>query len=167
MRAFLGQNDMMAYLTMMAQRMVELHRVLKPTGSLYLHCDPTASHYIKLLLDATFGPGNFLNEITWKRTSAHSDTEQGMRRAGRIHDIIFLYAKAGQWTWNPLYTDYEDEYVDNFYRYTEEQTGRRYRMGDLTAARPGGDTLYEWRVKRPVGDDWQADLDGEWATSPR
>ena len=166
MRSFLGQNDMMAYLTMMAQRMVELHRVLKPTGSLYLHCDPTASHYIKLLLDATFGPASFLNEIAWKRTSAHSDTEQGMRRAGRIHDIIFLYAKTDQWTWKPLYTDYEDEYVDNFYRYTEEGTGRRYRMGDLTAARPGGDTLYEWRVKRPVGGDWLADLDGEWATSP-
>ena len=69
MRSFLGQNDMMAYLTMMTQRMIELHRVLKPTGSIYLHCDPTASHYLKLLMDAVFGPGNFRNEITWKRTS--------------------------------------------------------------------------------------------------
>ena len=79
MRAFLGQNDMMAYLTMMAQRMAELHRVLKPTGSLYLHCDPTASHYLKLLLDAAFGADKFRNEIVWKRTSAHSDTKQGRR----------------------------------------------------------------------------------------
>ena len=83
MRSFLGQNDMMAYLTMMAQRMVECTACSRPTGSLYLHCDPTASHYIKLLLDAMFGSRHFLNEITWKRTSAHSDTEQGMRRAGR------------------------------------------------------------------------------------
>jgi len=73
MRSFLGDNDMMAYLAMMAVRLVELHRVLKPTGSLYLHCDPTASHYLKVLLDAVFGAVNFRNEIVWKRTSAHSD----------------------------------------------------------------------------------------------
>ena len=75
LRAFLGQNDMMAYLTMMAVRLVELHRVLKPTGSLYLHCDPTASHYIKILLDAIFGPSNFQNEIIWKSTSAHGNAK--------------------------------------------------------------------------------------------
>ena len=80
LRAFLGQNDMMAYLTMMAVRLVELHRVLKPTGSLYLHCDPTASHYIKLLLDAIFGPKNFRNEIIWKRTSAHRNAERDLVR---------------------------------------------------------------------------------------
>ena len=73
MRGALGENDMMAYLAMMAVRLVELHRVLKPTGSLYLHCDPTASHYLKILLDAVFGAGNFRNEITWKRTSVHGD----------------------------------------------------------------------------------------------
>ena len=72
MRSFLGQNDMMAYLTMMAQRMVELRRVLKPTGSIYLHCDPTASHYLKLLMDSVFGPRNFRNEITWQRTESHN-----------------------------------------------------------------------------------------------
>ena len=79
MRQFLGQNDMMAYLTMMAPRMVELHRVLKPTGSIYLHCDPTASHYLKLLMDAVFGQVNFRNELVWKRTSAHSDVAQGAK----------------------------------------------------------------------------------------
>ena len=136
MRKFLGQNDMMAYLTMMAQRMVELHRVLKPTGSLYLHCDPTASHYLKLLLDATFGARNFLTEITWKRTSAHSDTRQGRRQYGRVHDIIFFYAKGDQWTWRPIYTEYDEKYVEEFYRYTEEETGRRYRLDNLTG--PGG-----------------------------
>ena len=136
MRAFLGQNDMMAYLTMMAQRMVELHRVLKPTGSLYLHCDPTASHYIKLLLDATFAPRNFRTEITWKRTSAHSDTKQGRRQHGRVHDILFFYTKTDQWTWNPVYTPYDDEYLDSFYKHVEPETGRRYRLSDLTG--PGG-----------------------------
>ncbi len=75
MRAFLGQNDMMAYLTMMAQRLAELHRVLKPTGSIYLHCDPTASHYLKLLMDSVFGARNFQNEISWKRTTAHNDAK--------------------------------------------------------------------------------------------
>ena len=137
MRAFLGQNDMMAYLTMMAERMVELHRALKPTGSLYLHCDPTASHYIKLLLDAMFGPRSFRTEITWKRTSAHSDTRQGRRQHGRVHDILFFYSKTDQWTWNPVYTPYDAEYVGDFYRHIEPETGRRYQLGDLTG--PGGE----------------------------
>ena len=136
MRAFLGQNDMIAYLTMMAQRMAELHRVLKPTGSLYLHCDPTASHYLKLLLDAAFGADKFRNEIVWKRTSAHSDTKQGRRQPGRIHDVILFYTKSDEWTWNPVHTKYDQDYADDFYRHVEPKTGRRYTLGDLTG--PGG-----------------------------
>src|SRR4030042_66427 len=85
----LGNNDVMAYLVMMTARLIELHRVLKPTGSLYLHCDPTASHYLKLVLDQIFGPLNFKNEIVWKRTTAHNDP----RRFGRIHDILLFYSK--------------------------------------------------------------------------
>lgn len=148
LRAFLGQNDMMAYLTMMAIRLVELHRVLKTTGSLYLHCDPTASHYIKLILDATFGFERFLNEIVWKRSSAHSDTKQGMSRCGRLHDIIFLYRKGSSCTWNPVYQQYDQDYIDEFYRHIDED-GRRFRLSDLTAAKPGGDTLYEWKGIKP------------------
>ncbi len=136
MRSFLGQNDMMAYLTMMAQRMVELHRVLKPTGSIYLHCDPTSSHYLKILLDAVFGPTNFRTEIVWKRTSAHNDTRQGRRQHGRIHDTLLFYTKSEEWTWNPIYTEYDREYVERFYKYKEPDTGRLYRLGDLTG--PGG-----------------------------
>ena len=165
MRSFLGQNDMMAYLTMMAPRMVELHRVLKPTGSIYLHCDPTASHYLKLLMDTVFGPGRFRTEIAWKRTSAHNDAKQGRRQHGRIRDIILFYTKGDDWKWNPIHVAYDDSYVEEFYRYVEDGTDRRYRLGDLTAAKPGGDTLYEWRVKRPASGLWEADLDGEWQNS--
>src|SRR5438045_6066609 len=97
MRSFLHDNDMMAYLAMMAVRLLELHRVLKPTGSLYLHCDPTAGHYLKVLLDSVFGPENFKNEIVWKRTFAHSSA----KRCGPVHDVIFFYSKTGKYVWNP------------------------------------------------------------------
>ena len=136
MRSFLGQNDMMAYLTMMAQRMVELHRVLKPAGSIYLHCDPTSSHYLKILLDAVFGPTNFKTEIVWKRTSAHNDARQGRRQHGRIHDILLFYTKSEEWIWNPIYTEYDKDYIERFYKYREPDTGRLYRLGDMTG--PGG-----------------------------
>src|SRR5580658_2269593 len=101
MRSFLKENDMMAYLTMLAVRLLELHRVLKERGSLYLHCDPTASHYLKMLLDAVFGIPNFRREIIWKRSGAHSDTKQGRRQHGRLHDVILFYSKSDQWTWDP------------------------------------------------------------------
>lgn len=146
---FLSTSDMLAYLAMMAPRLVELRRVLKPTGSLYLHCDPTASHYLKLLLDAVFGPAMFRTEIVWKRSSAHSDTKQGRKVHGHIHDVILFYTKSDEWTWNPQYTPYDVEYVDGFYKYIEEGTGRRYRLGDLTAAKPGGDVSYEFHGTHP------------------
>ena len=161
-RQFLGRNSMMAYLVMMTPRLVELRRVLKPTGSIYLHCDSTAGHYLKVLMDSVFGKEQFRTEIVWKRTSAHSDTRQGRRQHGRIHDTIFYYTKGRDWTWNPIYTDYDRDYVDEFYRHTEPGSGRRYQMGDLTAARPGGDTSYEWRIKRPEDGDWEADLTNEY-----
>ena len=132
----IGQNDVMAYLVMMATRLIELHRVLKPTGSLYLHCDPTASHYLKLVLDQIFGPVNFRNEIVWKRSSAHSDIGQGAKHMGRLHDIIFFYTKGDDYTCNMEFLPYNEEYTGTFYRYTEPDTGRRYRLGDITG--PGG-----------------------------
>jgi site-specific DNA-methyltransferase (adenine-specific) len=94
--AALGKNDMTAYLVMMAVRLIELHRVLKPTGSLYLHCDPTASHYLKVILDGIFGAENFRNEIIWRRTGSHNK----MKRWGPIHDVIFFYNKSEKFTWN-------------------------------------------------------------------
>src|SRR4030042_6486951 len=103
----------MAYLVMMTARLVELHRVLKPTGSLYLHCDPTASHYIKLVLDQIFGPANFRNEIVWRRTKAKS---LAFRRLASNHDVIFRYTKSDTWTWNQQYVEHDLNYVENFYR---------------------------------------------------
>lgn len=163
MRTLLSENDAMAYIVNMAPRLVELRRVLKPTGSLYLHCDPTMSHYLKVLLDAIFDPPNFRNEIVWKRTTAHSDTKQGLVQYGRIHDVLLFYSKGKAWTWNPVYTSYSDEYVARRFVHTEP-SGRRYKDADLTAAKPGGDTSYAWRVKRPRDGEWTGDLDDEWQT---
>jgi DNA modification methylase len=163
-RTFLGHSDMMAYLAMMAPRLIELHRVLKVTGSIYLHCDPTASHYLKILMDSVFGPQQFRSEIVWKRSSAHSDTKQGLRNLGHIHDIVLFYAKGEEAIWNAQFTAYDDSYVGRDYRLVDEETGRHFRRGDLTAARPGGDTEYEWRVKKHAGirERWVADLEDEY-----
>jgi DNA modification methylase len=144
LRSFLGENDMMAYLTMMGIRFIELHRVLKPTGSLYLHCDSTASHYLRILLDAIFGVQNFRNEIIWKRNSAHSDSKQGAQHFGRITDTILFYSKGPKVTWNPQFRPYDKEYIDRDYRRVDAE-GRRYRLSDIQG--PGrakkGNPYYE------------------------
>ena len=157
----LGPTEMMAYLLMMAPRILELHRKLKRTGSLFLHCDPVASHYLKLILDQVFGPERFVNEIIWKRSSAHNDTKQGMKRCGKIHDTILFYSKSADYKWNPIYTPHDESYVAAHYRH-KDKSGRLYREGDLTAAKGGGDTSFEWRVKRKIGGIWVADLDDEY-----
>jgi len=130
LRSFLGTNNMMAYLTEMAIRLVEMHRVLKPTGSLYLHCDPTASHYIKLLLDAIFGPKNYRNEISWKRTGAHGSA----RRYGPIHDVIFFYSKTDRFIWNNPKTSHDQDYISKHFRLIEPGTGRLFQAIFLTGA---------------------------------
>ncbi len=135
-RTLIGENDALAYLVNMAPRLVELHRVLKATGSLYLHCDPTMSHYLKVLLDAIFGPDRFVNEIIWKRSSAHSDSKQGSQHYGRVSDTILFYAKSDRQTFNTQYQPYDQSYIDRDYRRVEEGTGRRYRIGDMSG--PGG-----------------------------
>lgn len=126
---FIGPNQMLAYLVMMAARLVELHRVLKPTGSLYLHCDPTASHYLKIVLDAIFGPENFVNEIIWRRQNAKG---LAFTRFASNHDLLLKYARSSQRIWHPQYKTHNPDYVEKFYRYTEPETGRRYRLADLT-----------------------------------
>ena len=104
-------KGMQSYLTMMAIRLMEMHRVLKPTGSIYLHCDPTASHYLKLLMDSVFGVSNFMAEITWKRTSAHSDS----RTFGNVADVILFYGD--HINTNSVRVPYEKAYVERYYRY--------------------------------------------------
>ncbi len=144
MRGFLKENDMMAYLAMMAARLIELHRVLKPTGSLYLHCDPTASHYLKLLLDGAFG-GGYVNEIIWKRYGAHNDVGQGSKHYGRVHDTIFFYSKSADRKWQQLFMPLDPEYVKSTYR-MDDGDGRFYTTTPLTA--PGGaekgNPVFEW-----------------------
>ena len=151
MRAFLGQNDMMAYLTMMAQRMVELHRVLKPTGSIYLHCDPTASHYLKLLMDSIFGADNFRNEIVWRRTNAHNNS----RVYGRIHDTVFFYSKSGKYFFNPQMRPYSKGYVTSTFR--QEDDNGVYSRADATASGVRtGDSGQPWQGYNPTnsGRHW-------------
>ena len=129
MRRLLGDNDVLAYLVMMAGRLVELHRVLKSTGSLYLHCDPTASHYLKVLLDAVFGPTHFRNEVIWKRTHSHG----GSVRYGPVHDTILFYSKSDEFTWTSPKTAYSEEYVERFFKWADPD-GRRYRSTILTGS---------------------------------
>ena len=119
MRQFLGENDVMAYLTMMAIRIIELRRVLKSDGSIYLHCDPTASHYLKILMDGIFGPANFRSEIIWRRTGSHNST----KRFGPIHDVILFFTKTDTYTWNRIKRPYMQGHVEKAFL----QEGDRYR----------------------------------------
>lgn len=137
MRTAIGENAMMAYLAMMAVRLVELHRVLKPTGSLYLHCDPTASHYLKLVLDAVFGPEQFRNEIIWKRAdTVKGNFGQGSARFDCNTDSIFFYGKSPSNCFDQPFKAYTDEYIRSSYRHVEPGTGRRYQLISMTG--PGG-----------------------------
>jgi DNA modification methylase len=130
-RTFLHESDMLAYLVMMAPRLVELKRVLKPTGSIYLHCDPTASHYLKLLMDAVFFPVNFLNEITWKRTHSHGNVS---RNFGSVVDVLLVYAKTLNYKWNQQYTSFSAEYVERTFKFSDPD-GRRWQS--VTLRNPG------------------------------
>lgn len=152
-RQLLGTSDMLAYLTMMAPRLVELHRVLKSTGSFYLHCDPAASHYLKVLLDAVFGPAQFRNEISWKRTTAHSSA----KKFAPIHDVILYYSKSQQFTWNGPRLDYDQAYLDKYYRF-DDGDGRLYWRDNLCAAGTrNGRSGVPWRGIDPTakGMHWK------------
>ena len=155
LRAFLRENDMMAYLTCMAIRLLELHRVLQPAGSLYLHCDPTASHYLKLILDAVFGPHAFTNEIVWKRTTAKSQT---FHRFPSNHDVILFYGKEGKGTFNRQFLPHSEERIKKHYGNVEEKSGRHYSLGDLTAeGTRNGSSGADWRgiSVRAKGNHWK------------
>ncbi len=140
LRAFLGENDMMAYLTMMANRLLELHRVLKPTGSLYLHCDPTASHYLKIVLDGVFGKIQFRNEIIWRRTRAHNDKK--ITKYGAIHDTIHYYAKGEGPLFNIVRTE-RDESAPKTHDLYSHTDGKIYRKDNCRAPGNRG-PLWTW-----------------------
>ena len=139
----LGHNDVTAYLTMMAPRLIELRRVLKPTGAIYLHCDPTASHYLKVVMDSVFGATNSRTDIVWRRTNAKGLAFKGFPRD---HDTLLYYTKEAKFTWNRPFVAYDPAYVEKFYRFVEEGTGRRYRLSDLTNPnRDRPNLTYEWK----------------------
>jgi len=127
LRTIIGENQMLAYLVMMAARLVELYRVLKPTGCLYLHCDPSASHYLKIILDTIFGYQNFRSEITWKRTSSHGNVSIGF---GSVCDIIFYYTKSNNFVWNQIYIPYSKDHIEKDFKKIDDK-GRYYTTSDL------------------------------------
>lgn len=161
LREFLSTSDMMAYLTMMAPRLLELRRVMKPTAGIYLHCDPTASHYLKLVMDAIFGPQHFKNEIIWKRTTTKNDYRQGATNWPRIHDVLLYYAKDAPKTFHQTFAAYDPEYIRKHYPYHDED-GRQFGLYDLTAPGSGsrGHPRYEfmgvtryWRYNQQKMED--------------
>lgn len=155
----LGKNSLSAYLVMMTIRLIELYRVLKSTGSLYLHCDTTASHYLKVILDLIFDAGNYRNQITWKRTSNHSDA----KKYARVTDIIFYYVKSHQFTWNPVRLHYSDQYINRYYCNIDSD-GRRFQFGDLTKPKTSKGYFYKlldcdppengWRMPESRAQEW-------------
>ncbi len=155
-RAFADRHaSTAAYIEFMRPRCVELHRVLKPTGSFYYHCDWHASHYVKVMLDQIFGENFFQNEIVWKRSDSHNDAKQGAQHFGRVHDSIFFYTNSDNFAFNTTYNPLPESTVEKWYRHVEPTTGRRYNLDNLTASKPGGDTKYEFHgVKPPQGRYW-------------
>jgi site-specific DNA-methyltransferase (adenine-specific) len=149
-RTFLGHSDMMAYLAMMAPRLIELHRALKETGSIYLHCDPTASHYLKMLMDAVFGTMAFRNEITWKRTSGHNDA---VRQFGAVTDIILFYSRGNDYPFHVQYVPYSESYIKTFYVHSDPD-GRRWRRSDLRSPHPRPNLIYEYKGWKPHANGW-------------
>ena len=152
-----------SYLIYMAVRLIEMHRILKATGSIYLHCDPTMSHYLKLVMDAVFGKRNFRNEIVWQRTNAHN---LKAKYFSKTHDVLLFYSKDKDYTWNNQYTDYSQAQLS---RYKKDETGRLYTGRDLTVS-SGGNRNFQWRGSRPSSNrSWGASLEQleRWYTEGR
>ena len=146
LKRILGEGTQLAYLSYMANRLRECRRVLKRTGSIYLHCDPTMSHYLKIVMDGLFDGKGFRNEIQWKRYGAHNDVGQGSRHFGRVHDVLLFYTKGSKPTWNQVFIPLDPEYVASTYRHIETETGRRFTTTPMTG--PGGkdkgNPVYAW-----------------------
>ena len=152
-RTFLGHSDMMAYLAMMAPRLIELHRVLKVTGSIYLHCDPTASHYLKILMDGVFGVQQFRNEIVWKRKAGRGETNMAAFRFGVTCDTLLFYAKAKGAFFRRQYRTSNPDYIKTKFTYTDSG-GRRYRLDNITSPSYRPNLVYEYKGHKPPANGW-------------
>lgn len=152
LKAVLGDNGLLAYLISMTQRVNEIQRVLKPTGSFYLHCDPTASHYLKLMLDSVFCPrgGDYLNEIIWKRTTTHSDSKTW----SRVADCILFYAKSERFIWNIPRESHSEKYIERKYC-NDDGDGRKYQLDNMTSPNPRPNMMYEWKGFPYPGKGWR------------
>lgn len=151
-RLAIGENDMLAYLSMMAPRLIELHRALKSTGSIYLHCDPAASHYLKLIMDAVFEPGNFHSEIIWKRSASHG----GAASFHAIHDTLLFYSKSSETTWTNPRVPYNPEYINSHYR-LKDPSGQRYQLISAHGAGTGPSRKFGDRlINPPTGRHWMS-----------
>jgi site-specific DNA-methyltransferase (adenine-specific) len=153
LRSGIGENQMMAYLVEMAVRLVELHRVLKPTGSLYLHCDPTASHYLRVLLDAVFEPANFRNDIVWKRKAGRGETNAAAIRFGVTNDNILFYVKGPTARLGRQYRESNPDYIASKFTHTEPD-GRTYRLDNITSPSPRPNLVYEYKGHWPPPNGW-------------
>ena len=158
LRSFLGENDMMAYLTMMAIRLIELRRVLKQTGSLYLHCDPSASHYLKIMLDAVFSAANFRNEVVWRRTHSHGDPK---RRFGAITDTILFYTKTDRFEFESQFREMTPERIERAYGGCDPD-GRRWQSVTLRSPSPRPNLTFPFKASngvtyRPHPNGWSGD----------
>jgi site-specific DNA-methyltransferase (adenine-specific) len=164
LRSAIGDSPMMAYVLMMAVRLIELRRVLKPTGSLYLHCDSTASHYLKIILDAIFGSEHYQSEIIWQKIRSSKAQTIGF---GSVHDSIFVYQKNDNTYGKKLYTLLSDERIALHYGQTEEETGRRFGLYDFTQAGRGEPRIFGGKkLSPPHGKHWiwgQERIDEAWA----
>lgn len=155
-REMLGTNDMLAYLSMMAVRLVELRRVLKPTGSIYLHCDPTMSHYLKVLMDGVFGARNHRSEITWKRASAHSDAKH---QFPNVVDIILFYAKSDRTSFQAQYVEHDTSYVAAFYRHDDNDGKGLYQLDNMASPNPRPNLMYSYKGFPHPPKGWRFSLE--------
>jgi site-specific DNA-methyltransferase (adenine-specific) len=146
----IARSPMLAYIVNMALRLLEMHRKLKTTGSLYLHCDPTASHYLRIILDCIFGERNFINEIIWKRSYGHGDSRKSM---GRSHDVIFFYARSDKYLLNRFYHAHDPGYLETFFTHKDERG--RYKLENLTSPNPRPNLIYDYKGWPPPAKGWR------------
>jgi DNA modification methylase len=152
-RTLVGPSDMLAYLSMMAPRLMELRRAMKPTAAIYLHCDPTASHYLKLLMDAVFGPENFRNDIVWKRKAGRGETNAAAIRFGVTADNLLFYAKSKKTPFHRQYRESNPDYIASKFTHRDPD-GRRYRRDNLTSPSFRPNLVYEYKGYSPPAKGW-------------